>query len=81
MAVMIRLMRQGTKGQPQFLVVAVDKEKKRDGGHLAKLGWYYPSAVQPKDKIRLNRDAIQAWIAKGARVSETVGQLLKIQTK
>jgi small subunit ribosomal protein S16 len=43
MAVMIRLSRQGAKKNPQYLVVAVDSAKKRDGAYLANLGHYSPS--------------------------------------
>ena len=77
MAVTIRLSRQGAKKQPQYLVVAVDSAKKRDGAFLEKLGHYYPKAKDPKDKIKVRLDAIQAWQARGAQTSQTVGQLLK----
>lgn len=77
MAVTIRLSRQGAKKNPQYLIVAVDSAKKRDGAHLESLGHYFPKAKDPKDKIKANLEAIQAWKSKGAQVSETVGQLLK----
>ena len=77
MAVTIRLSRQGAKKNPQYLIVAVDSAKKRDGAYLEKLGHYYPKAVEAKDKIKADRVAVQAWVAKGAQVSQTVGQLLK----
>ena len=77
MAVTIRLSRQGAKKNPQYLIVAVDSAKKRDGAYLESLGHYYPKAVEAKDKIKANQEAIQAWMAKGAQVSQTVGQLLK----
>lgn len=77
MAVMIRMQRQGAKKNPQYLIVAVDSAKKRDGEYLERLGHYYPKAVETKDKIKVNLPAVQAWQAKGAQTSETVGQLLK----
>ena len=77
MAVMIRLQRQGAKKNPQYLVVAVDSAKKRDGEYLARLGHYFPKAKEAKDKIKVNLDAVKAWQAKGAQTSQTVGQLLK----
>ena len=77
MAVTIRLSRQGAKKQPQYLVVAVDSAKKRDGEYLENLGHYYPKAKDVKDKIKVNLEAVNAWRAKGAQVSQTVGQLLK----
>lgn len=77
MAVTIRLSRQGAKKQPQYLVIAVDSAKKRDGEYLENLGHYYPKAKDVKDKIKVNLEAVNAWRAKGAQVSQTVGQLLK----
>ena len=79
MAVTIRLSRQGAKKNPQYLVVAVDSTKKRDGAYLENLGHYYPKAKNPQDKIKVNVEAVRAWQAKGAQVSQTVGQLLKIK--
>jgi small subunit ribosomal protein S16 len=77
MAVKIRLSRQGAKKRPQYLIVAVDSASKRDGAYLAKLGHYYPKAKEAKDKIKVDAAAVKAWQAKGAQVTETVGQLLK----
>ena len=81
MAVTIRLSRQGAKKNPQYLIVAVDSAKKRDGAYLEKLGHYYPKAKAAKDKIKVNVEAVKTWQSKGAQVSQTVGQLLKILAK
>ena len=81
MAVTLRLSRQGAKKNPQYLIVAVDSTKKRDGAYLENLGHYYPKAKEPKDKIKVNLEAVQSWQKKGAQVSQTVGQLLKILSK
>ena len=81
MPVTIRLSRQGAKKNPQYLVVAVDSAKKRDGAHLQNLGHYYPKAKDAKAKISVDQQAVAAWIAKGAQVSQTVGQLLKSLAK
>jgi small subunit ribosomal protein S16 len=77
MSVQIRLSRQGAKKQPNYLVVAVDSAKKRDGAYLAKLGQYFPKAANTKDKLKIDLAALQAWQAKGARMTQTVGQLVK----
>ena len=81
MAVTIRLSRQGAKKRPQYLIIAVDSNKKRDGAYLENLGHYYPKAKEAKNKVKVNPEAVQAWIAKGAQVSQTVGQLLKTLAK
>ncbi len=80
MAVTIRLSRQGAKKNPQYLVVAVDSAKKRDGAYLENLGHYYPKAKNVQDKLKVNQDAVKAWLAKGAQCSQTVGELLKNST-
>ncbi len=81
MAVTIRLSRQGAKKRPQYLVVAVDSAKKRDGAYLEKLGHYFPKATTDAEKLKVNLELVKAWQAKGAQVTKTVGQLLKAQAK
>jgi small subunit ribosomal protein S16 len=81
MAVTIRLSRKGAKKNPQYLIVAVDSAKKRDGAYLERLGHYYPKATEIKDKVRVDAEALKAWQAKGAQCSQTVGQLLKTLAK
>lgn len=81
MAVTIRMRRQGVKKRPNYLIVAMDSERCRDGMYLQKLGQYFPKAEKPQDKIKVDMDAVQAWLAKGAKTSQTVGQLLKTLAK
>ncbi len=81
MPVTIRLSRQGAKKNPQYLIIAVDSAKKRDGAYLENLGHYYPKAKEAKDKIKVNQDAVRMWQAKGAQLSQTVGQLMKTLAK
>lgn len=81
MPVVIRLTRQGAKKQPKYLIVATDKASKRDGEYLQKIGHYMPKAKENKDKIKLDVAAYEAWKAKGAVCSQTVGQLIKTLSK
>jgi small subunit ribosomal protein S16 len=81
MAVHIRLQRQGAKKKPEYLVVAMDSAKKRDGEYLARLGHYFPREKDASKKIQVDLPAVQAWIAKGAQPTQTVGQLLKTLSK
>jgi small subunit ribosomal protein S16 len=73
--VKIRLTRVGTTKRPFYRVVAVDQRDKRDGRALEYLGTYDPRPKQ--ELIKLDRDAIQAWVAKGAVLSDTVRTLLR----
>ncbi|HAR44043.1 MAG TPA: 30S ribosomal protein S16 [Bdellovibrionales bacterium] len=81
MAVSIRLSRKGAKKNPQYLIVAVDSKDKRDGEYLEKLGHYYPKTETKADKVKINVEALKAWQAKGAQLSQTVGQLVKTLAK
>ncbi len=81
MAVTIRLQRQGAKKRPTYMVVATDRQNPRDGAFLESLGQYFPKAKDPKDKLKVNLEKIEAWKAKGAQVSQTVGQLLNTLAK
>lgn len=77
MSVKIRLSRHGAKKEPIYFVVASDTNQPRDGRFLEKLGQYMPKAKEPKDKLKVDMAALNAWKAKGAQVSQTVGQLIK----
>ena len=77
MALTIRLSRQGAKKNPNYLIVAVDSASKRDGAYLAKLGQYFPKAKTAAEKVKVDAESVKTWIAKGAQMSQTVGQLLK----
>ena len=75
MAVHIRLARAGTKKKPFYRVVAADTQCPRDGRFLEVLGTY-----DPRNKaagIKLNVEAITAWIGRGALVSPTVRRILR----
>ena len=77
--VKIRLSRAGAKNRPYYHVVVVDERKKRDGRPLAVVGSFDPK-TNP-ERIALEADAIQAWVAKGAHLSPTVKSLLRRQTR
>ena len=73
--VKIRLQRGGAKKRPFYRVVALDERRQRDGRALQFLGTYDPNA-KPAE-IKLDHAGIQAWVDKGARLSDTVRSLLK----
>lgn len=75
MAVKIRLARMGGKGKPFYRVVVADSESPRDGGFLEIVGHYNPR-TEPVE-ISLKSDRISAWVAKGAKPTLTVSQLMK----
>ena len=73
--VKIRLTRAGAKKRPFYRVTAIDERKPRDGRPLAFLGTYDPKP-QPEE-LHLDVDGIQAWLDKGAQMSDTVRTLVK----
>lgn len=70
--VKVRLMRLGKKNAPFYRVIAIDESKKVGGAPLAILGTY-----EPKKKIAdIDKKAVEAWVKKGAQVSDTVKKLI-----
>ena len=77
--VKIRMTRIGAKKRPFYRIMAIDERKKRDGRPLEFLGTYDPKPEV--EIISLQTDAIEAWIAKGAQMSDAVRNLMKKQKK
>jgi small subunit ribosomal protein S16 len=73
--VKIRLRRAGATKRPFYRIVAVDERRKRDGRALEFLGTYDPKGTPPE--IKLAADRVEAWVAKGAQLSDTVRSLVK----
>jgi len=73
--VKIRLSRAGAKKHPFYRIVAIDGRRRRDGRPLEFLGTYDPIA-RPK-RIELDTEKLDAWVKKGAQVSDTVASLLR----
>lgn len=79
MAVKVRLTRMGSKKHPFYRVVAINSETRRDGRPLEFLGHYNPM-VEPAD-VQVNMERLNAWIERGAELSDTVRTLIKRQGK
>lgn len=77
--VVLRLRREGTKNRPFYRIVAADSRCRRDGRFLEILGTYDP--LTDKNGEKLNLDAANAWIQKGAQPSETVRSIIKRASK
>ena len=73
---MIRLARFGGKKKPTYRVVVIEKERARDSRSVEVVGTYHPLA-KPK-AVRLDHARIAHWIKNGARPSDTVARLLKL---
>ena len=75
MAVRIRLTRVGATKQPSYRLVVADSRSARDSRSIETIGHYNPRT----DPIELQIDEAKAkaWLAKGARPSQTVERLLR----
>ena len=74
MAVKIRLTRLGDKKTPFYRIVVADSRAPRDGKFIEVLGTFNP-LTQPAE-IKLEKEKVAAWIAKGATPTDTAKAVL-----
>ena len=77
MSLKIRLTRAGAKKRPYYRIVIADSRSPRDGRFIEKVGTYDP--MKPKDspdRVKLETDKVQAWLAKGAQPTDRVLRFL-----
>jgi small subunit ribosomal protein S16 len=79
MSVTIRMSRHGAKKKPFYRIVVSDQRDPRDGRYIEQVGTYDPRAKS--GGIKLDQEKIEAWIKKGAKPSQTVSELIKIEKK
>ena len=71
----IRLARAGRPHMPVYSVMAIDSRKAQNGTCLENLGTYNPVAEEPLKGIKVEK--LQAWVKKGALVTDTLKSLFK----
>jgi small subunit ribosomal protein S16 len=76
MAVCIRLSRSGRIHRPFFRIVAIDKRNAREGLSNEVLGTYDPTLADGK-AITVKADRVEAWLAKGALISDALDNIFK----
>jgi small subunit ribosomal protein S16 len=72
-------MRTGAKKSPSYRVVVKEKQSKRDGAYLEKLGIYNPT--RNPAEIKLDMERVRYWMEKGAQPTDTVSRLIKKNAK
>ena len=77
--VVIRFSRGGSKHSPFFNIVVADSRNRRDGRFIERVGFYNPVANEKQERVRLQADSLNHWIAQGAQVSDAVAKLIKEQ--
>jgi small subunit ribosomal protein S16 len=76
MAVCIRLSRYGRTHRPFFRIVAIDKRCAREGLSNEVLGTYDPTLADGK-AVAVKADRVEAWLAKGALISDALDSIFK----
>ena len=75
--VKIRLSRGGAKGRPFYHIIVTDERSARDGRNIERVGFYNPVAAGKDVRLQLDTERVNAWVAKGAQLSDKVRVLLK----
>ena len=75
MAVKVRMTRSGSKKRPFYRIVAINSDARRDGRPLEFLGYYNP-CTNP-GTLSIDAEKLNAWIEKGAEMTDTVRTLVK----
>ena len=73
--VKIRLRRMCAKKAPYYRIVVADSRSPRDGRFIEEVGTYDPMA--DSEKLKVNKERVEYWIANGAQPTDTVRGLLK----
>ncbi len=77
MSLKIRLSRGGAKKRPFYRVVVADSRMPRDGRFIERVGSFDPlKAKDAADRVVIDQEKVQAWIAKGAQPTDRVARLL-----
>ncbi len=79
--VKIRLSRGGAKGRPFYHIVVADERKARDGRRIERVGFYNPVASGKDVRLQLDTEKVQAWVSKGAQMTDKVRLLMKEAAK
>jgi small subunit ribosomal protein S16 len=77
--VVIRLSRGGAKKRPFYNIVATDRQNRRDGRFIERVGFYNPIAAGKELPIRIDMARIEHWVSHGAQLSPAVQRLIKQQ--
>ena len=74
--VKIRLARAGAKKRPFYHLVAADGRSPRDGRFIERLGFFNPIAVGGEDRLRVNTERVDHWVAHGAQLTDRAAKLV-----
>jgi len=75
--VKIRLTRGGAKKRPFYHIIVTDVRSPRDGRNIERVGYYNPVAQGAEQRVVLDTNAVDRWVANGAQMTEKVRNLYK----
>ncbi len=75
--IVIRLARCGSKQRPFYHFVVANSRDARDGRFIERLGYFNPLASGKAQRLVLDLDKVNEWVAKGAQPSDRVKTLIK----
>ena len=75
--VTIRLSRGGAKKRPFYQIVVTDSRSPRDGRFIERVGFFNPSAQGNAERLRVDLERVNHWVAQGASLSDRVATLVK----
>ena len=75
--VTIRLARGGSKKRPFYHLTVADSRNSRNGRFLERVGFFNPSARGQEERLRVDQERVEHWVAQGAQLSDRVAKLIK----
>jgi len=58
-----------------------DSRNRRDGRYIERIGFFNPVGREHEENLRIDLERADYWIGQGAKPSERVASLLKVQRK
>ncbi|GAA4649943.1 30S ribosomal protein S16 [Kistimonas scapharcae] len=75
--VTIRLARGGSKKRPFYHLTVADSRNAQGGRFIERVGFFNPVARGQEERVRIDRERVDFWLAQGAQMSDRVKQLVK----
>lgn len=75
--VTIRLARGGSKKRPFYHLTVTDSRTSRNGRYLERVGFFNPVARGQEERLRVDQERVDHWVAQGAQLSDRVASLIK----
>ena len=79
--VTIRLSRGGSKKRPFYHLSVTNSRSARNGRFIERIGFFNPVARGQEERLRIDSERLQRWVAQGAQLRERVEQLVKESQK